>query len=108
MTPNALANSICCSVVVRYSTRDLAPSVLSASVAMPQQLVYWMVPLPAGPAGSSATMYSTSGKSFCIAPVIQLPSITIAASSLPNASPPHPAPRSEEYANVPALRLSFT
>jgi hypothetical protein len=32
------------------------------------------------------------GKSFCIAPTIQLPSIVIDVLALPSASPPQPAP----------------
>src|SRR5690606_6158841 len=104
MGPNASENASCCSVLVRCSTRLSAASWFGLSAAMPQQFVNWSVPGPAGPAGSSATVKSTSGKSFSSAPVIQLPSITIAASSLPNASPPQPAPRSAAYANVRSCR----
>ncbi len=70
---------------------------------MPQQLVNDRVPLPFGPAGSSCTVYVTFGKSFCMAPLIQLPSIVMAALALPNASPPQPASTTFGYLASPCF-----
>ena len=44
ITPKASAAASCDSVLVRNSTRDVAPGMLSDSAAMPQQFVYWIVP----------------------------------------------------------------
>ena len=91
MTPNASANAICWSTLVRLLTRSTACFWCLLFAAMPQQLVNSRVPLPPGPSGSSATVALTFGKSFFSAPRIQLPSMVIAPMPLPNASPPQPA-----------------
>ena len=90
MTPNALAKAICWSTLVRDFTRSTAWPWWALFAAMPQQLLNSSVPLPAGPAGSSTTLVLTLGKSLVRAPRIQLPSMVMAPTPLPSASPPHP------------------
>src|SRR5215813_11146158 len=92
ITPNALVNSSCCLAVVIASTKLMAWSLNLVLLEMPQHWVNESVPLvPDGPAGIGTARYLMFGKSCCMAPLIQLPSVVIAALPLPKASPPQPA-----------------
>ena len=108
MTPNALAKVICCSPLVIASTNLIAWSLYLLFAATPQHWVKERVPCPFGPAGSATTLYFTFGKSFCRAPLIQLPSMVITALPLPNASPDQPASSCFGYLARPVLSMVLT
>ena len=61
MTPNAFAFPISTLVEVRYVIRLIASGLFFEAAAIPQPPSYCSVPLPAGPAGSWTTLYSTFG-----------------------------------------------
>src|ERR1019366_9298242 len=108
-TPKALAKRSGWAVEARYLTKLPAAALLLLADGMPQQLVKVRAPLtPVGPAGIGTASHWIFGWLAFIAPMIQLPSVDMAALPRPKASPAQPELSCSGNLRIPCLAIDCT